>query len=148
MFKKMVVGVLICTFSFAVSAGESGVRLEKIFHTMIKDGSLETDCARTAKNAKDLISAEPIILRKSGVDYLVTGQDCACVGARVCNQWIYQLNGENFRLIFGPSQADGISPRKSYTNQYKDILETYLSSGGWNGFYKFDGRRYQLMKKK
>lgn len=148
MFKKMVVGVLICTFSFPVSAGESGVRLEMIFQTMIKEGSLEGECARTAKNAKDLISAEPINLRKSGVDYLVTGQDCACVGARVCQQWIYQLNGEDYRLIFGPSQADRISPQKSYTNHYQDILETYLSSGGWKGFYKFDGRHYQLMKKK
>ena len=65
------------------------------------------------------------------------------MGARVCNQWIYQINGSSYQLIFCPSQADGIVPLQTYTNGYRDIHET-AAQHGWTGIHQFRGSRYHL----
>ncbi len=125
-----------------VHASQEQTSLSKFVGQLVKAGEITMECARSEKKASDLISVETIKLREKGADMLVTGQNCACVGARVCQQWLFQLTGEEPRLIFGPSQADGIKPLTRITNGYKDIKETYIGGGGWTGVYRFNGTKY------
>ena len=81
-------------------------------------------------------------------ELLVTGQGCACQGARRCFQWIYRSAKTGFQLIFGPDPADSLTAKKASSNGYRDI-----ESAGFSGndactvTYKFDGRRYQEQRK-
>lgn len=127
-------------------AGQEQISLSKFVEQLVKEKEITMECARSEKKASDLISVEPIKLREQGTDMLVTGQNCACVGARVCQQWIFQISGAELRLIFGPSQADGIAPLKQTTNGYKNIKETYIGGGSWTGVYRFNGSKYVQKK--
>jgi len=142
MLKKTVLSLLCCVAIQAPIASADSVNLQALLQVLARDGEIEVSCLRSAGSADDLIAVEPINLRQ-GTDVLVTGQGCACMGARVCNQWIYQINGSSYTLIFGPSQADGIMPLQSSTNGYRDIQET-AAQHGWTGVHQFRDGRYQL----
>lgn len=148
MFKQIFLGVSIFLSTVLVHADEQNLNIERLVKQMIKDGKITSNCWRTVGDAKKLITVESIKLREKGTDFFITGQDCACTGARVCEQWIYQLNEDSYKLIFGPSQADGIKPLKTHTNGYKDIKESYTGGNDtWVGIYKFNGSQYQIKKK-
>lgn len=66
MLKKIILATLISASTLIAYAEKETVSLGKLLQQMSKDREIPTDCLRKTKNAGDLISVEPIKLRKMG----------------------------------------------------------------------------------
>ncbi|MBI4750674.1 MAG: hypothetical protein HY774_19485 [Acidobacteria bacterium] len=122
---------------------------EKVVQQMILDGQVTRACVEEAGGFTKVVSVLPVDLNGDGnPEMIIYGHNCACVGARRCQQWIYVNTKSGYKLVFGPGQVDEITPQKTVTNGYKDLLVGFVSGNdGWQVIYKFDGIRYQEQNK-
>lgn len=115
-----------------------------IVEQMVNDGEIPADCAKEEK-LSDLIEIDTLDLNSDGqLELLITGDRCACQGARRCYQWVYRQGQNRIELIFGPDPADSIITLKASTQGWRDLKLSGVSGDEiCTMIYKFDGRRYQ-----
>lgn len=119
----------------------------RVVQQMVKDGEIDASCANEEGPLK-IVDVNTIELNGDGTpELLITGQGCACQGARRCAQWIYRSTKSGYEWIFGPDQADSLTAKKASSKGYRDIESTGLSGNdACTVTYKFDGRRYQKQR--
>lgn len=126
------------------SKGVTSQVKKALLQQMVDDREIEDSCVRE-EGASKVISVSTIELNGDNKpEYMVSGNGCACYGARRCNIWIYRKSGNDYEKIFDGFPADGIYPKKRRAKGYADLQVMFpVGNSTESAFFKFDGRRYR-----
>jgi uncharacterized protein len=137
-------------FSASTMASRTGAFMDELVAQMIRDGEVRRECVNESPGKMEkLFDVSPIDLNGDEHPELqITGQECACQGARRCMVWIYRRATDGrYERIFGASPADSITPQRIATNGYLDLVETGVSGNDvCASTHKFNGQRYQEVR--
>ena len=128
----------------AYSEGVPNQKKAELVRQMVKDGEIPAACAREEAPSK-LVDIHLLDLNSDGnPEYLITGNGCACQGARRCFQWIYRASKRSVERVFGPDPADSVTAKKSATGGWRDIESTGVAGNEVCSItWKFDGKQYR-----
>ncbi len=125
----------------------SDEELNQIAEQMVNNDVIPNSCLIESGHPKRIFSsATKHKLSPSGVVGVeVSGQGCACLGARRCGSWLFMKTVDGYRLLADGGATDGFEVLKTMTNGYYDVRTTLPDSflrGIYFQNFRFNGRKY------